>query len=175
MTTEAAENIELFRPFIFENAYVFRADNIRALRDRMPAEDQARLTWGPEKLDLYDYWMNIHFPGLARWVLPELDETYAPRPKQVYSYHDLLELFDTTTKLHATRVALRDRARQARGDLHLRRSAGAGLARGRVPARRRRGARTSGSCSGPRTAPSGRWPTSACSRRRQPSCRSTAS
>ncbi|HZL19463.1 MAG TPA: AMP-binding protein, partial [Polyangia bacterium] len=107
VTTEAAENIELFRPFIFENAYVFRADNIRALRDRMDPEDQVRLRWGPEKLDLYDYWMNIHFPGLARWVLPELDETYAQRPKQVYSYHDLLELFDTTTKLHATRVALR--------------------------------------------------------------------
>jgi long-chain acyl-CoA synthetase len=107
VTAEAAENIELFRPFIFENAYVFRADNIRALRDRMEPADQARLHWGPEKLDLYDYWMNIHFPGLARWVLPELDETYAQRPKQVYSYHDLLELFDTTTKLHATRVALR--------------------------------------------------------------------
>ena len=40
-------------------------------------------------------------------MLPELDETYAPQPKQVYSYHDLLELFDTTTKLHATRPALR--------------------------------------------------------------------
>ena len=36
VTNEAAENIELFRPFIFENSYVFRADNIRALRDRMP-------------------------------------------------------------------------------------------------------------------------------------------
>jgi long-chain acyl-CoA synthetase len=107
VTNEATENIELFRPFIFENAYVFRADNIRALRDRLTPEDQERLTWGPEKLDLYDYWMNIHFPGLARWVLPELDETYAARPKQVYSYHDLLELFDTTTKLHATRTALR--------------------------------------------------------------------
>jgi long-chain acyl-CoA synthetase len=107
VTTEAAVNIELFRPFIFENAYVLRADNIRALRDRMPAADQALLTWSPETLDLYDYWMNIHFPGLARWVLPELDQTYAPAPKQVYSYHDILELFDTTTKLHATRVALR--------------------------------------------------------------------
>src|SRR4029079_19038892 len=63
--------------------------------------------WGPENIDWYDYWMNIHFPGLQRWVLPELDETYAARPKQIYSYHDVLELFDTTTKLHATRVALR--------------------------------------------------------------------
>jgi long-chain acyl-CoA synthetase len=107
VTSEAAENIELFRPFIFENSYIFRADNIRALRDRMPPDDQARLLWGPENLDLYDYWMNVHFPGLERWVLPELDETYAARPKQVYSYHDLLELFDSTAKLHATRTALR--------------------------------------------------------------------
>jgi len=107
VTTEAAKNIELFRPFIFENQYVFRADNIRALRDRLSPEDQTRVPWWPEKLDWYDYWMNIHFPGLQKWVLPELDETYAARPKQIYSYHDLLELFDTTTKLHATRVALR--------------------------------------------------------------------
>src|SRR5262249_45121509 len=88
VTAEAASNIELFRPFIFENEYVFRADNIRALRDRLAPEDRARLPWGPEDLDWYDYWMNIHFPGLQKWVLPELDETYAARPKQVYSYHD---------------------------------------------------------------------------------------
>ncbi|MES1171919.1 MAG: AMP-binding protein [Bacteroidota bacterium] len=107
VTDEARENIDLFRPFILENEYILRADNIRALRDRMPAADRALLCWGPEDLDWYDYWMNIHFPGLQKWVLPELDSTYAPKPKQVYSYHDLLELFDTTTKLHATRTALR--------------------------------------------------------------------
>jgi long-chain acyl-CoA synthetase len=107
VTTEAAKNIELFRPFIFENQYILRADNIRALRDRMTPEDQKLVPWGPEHLDWYDYWMNTHFPGLQKWVLPELDQTYAQRPKQIYSYHDLLELFDTTTKLHATRTALR--------------------------------------------------------------------
>src|SRR5262249_10138780 len=52
VTSEAGENIELFRPFIFENSYVFRADNIRALRDRMPADDRARLVWGPEDVDI---------------------------------------------------------------------------------------------------------------------------
>ncbi|HVZ75553.1 MAG TPA: AMP-binding protein [Polyangia bacterium] len=107
VTAEAAKNIELFRPFIFENAYVLRADNARALFERLPQEDQKLVPWGPQHLDWYDYWMNIHFPGLQKWVLPELDQTYAPKPKQVYSYHDLLELFDTTTKLHATRTALR--------------------------------------------------------------------
>jgi long-chain acyl-CoA synthetase len=107
VTTEATKNIELFRPFIFENAYILRADNARALFDRLPPEDQKLLTWGPQHIDWFDYWMNIHFPGLQKWVLPELDQTYAPKPKQLYSYHDLLELFDTTTKLHATRTALR--------------------------------------------------------------------
>jgi long-chain acyl-CoA synthetase len=107
VTDEAAKNIELFRPFIFENAYILRADNMRALFDRLPPEDQKLVPWGPQHLDWFDYWMNIHFPGLQKWVLPELDQTYAPKPKQIYSYHDLLELFDTTTKLHATRPALR--------------------------------------------------------------------
>src|SRR5450432_237345 len=107
VTAEAAKNIELFRPFIFENQYILRADNARALFDRLPPEDQKLLPWGPQHVDWYDYWMNIHFPGLQKWVLPELDQTYAPKPKQIYSYHDLLELFDTTTKLHATRTALR--------------------------------------------------------------------
>jgi long-chain acyl-CoA synthetase len=107
VTTEASKNIELFRPFIFENAYILRADNARALFDRLPPEDQKLVPWGPQHIDWYDYWMNIHFPGLQKWVLPELDQTYAPKPKQIYSYHDLLELFDTTTKLHATRTALR--------------------------------------------------------------------
>ncbi|HEX4404621.1 MAG TPA: AMP-binding protein [Polyangia bacterium] len=107
VTDEAAKNIELFRPFIFENKYILRADNVRALFNRLPPEDQALVPWGPEHLDWFEYWMKIHFPGLQRWVLPELDQTYAPKPKQIYSYHDLLELFDTTTKLHATRTAMR--------------------------------------------------------------------
>ena len=107
VTKEAGENIDLFRPFILDNAYILRADHIRALRDRLPAEERALLPWSPETIDWYDYFLNIHFPGLQKWVLPELDETYAAKPKSVYAYHDLLELFDTTTKLHATRVALR--------------------------------------------------------------------
>ena len=65
------------------------------------------MPWSPETIDWYDYFMNIHFPALQKWVLPELDETYAPKPKSVYAYRDLLELFDTTTKLHKTRVAMR--------------------------------------------------------------------
>ena len=105
--TDEAKNIELFRPFILDNHYVFRADNIRALRDRFPPTT-GRLRWGPEALDWYDYWMNIHFPACAGCC--QLDQT--PRAPSC-SATDLLELFDTTTKLHATRGAVH-RARQAR-------------------------------------------------------------
>lgn len=107
ITKDASRDIDLFRPFILDNQYVLRADNIRALRDRLPPEERSLVPWSPETIDWYDYFMNVHFPGLQKWVLPELDETYAAKPKSVYAYRDLLELFDTTTKLHATRVALR--------------------------------------------------------------------
>ena len=107
VTSEASRDIDLFRPFILDNAYIFRADNIRALRDRLPPEERELVPWSPETIDWYDYFMNIHFPGLQKWVLPELDETYAAKPKTVYAYRDLLELFDTTCKLHSTRVAMR--------------------------------------------------------------------
>jgi long-chain acyl-CoA synthetase len=107
VTKDASRDIDLFRPFILDNAYVLRADNIRALRDRLPPDERPLVPWSPETIDWYDYFMNVHFPGLQKWVLPELDETYAPKPKTVYAYRDLIELFDTTTKLHATRVAMR--------------------------------------------------------------------
>ncbi len=107
VTDEAHSNIDLFLPFIQDNAYVFRADNIRALRDRLPEAERAEIDWSPERIDWYTYFLDVHFPGLQRWVLPELDQTYAAKPKSVYAYRDLLELFDTTTKQHATRVALR--------------------------------------------------------------------
>src|SRR5205809_1163354 len=51
--------------------------------------------------------MNNHMPGLKKWVLPTLEEDMRAQPRRVYTYRDLLELFETTTKRHATRVAMR--------------------------------------------------------------------
>jgi long-chain acyl-CoA synthetase len=107
VTDEAHSNIELFQPFVHDNEYVFRADNVRSIRDRLPEEEKALVPWSPETIDWYDYLLNIHFPGLQRWVMPEMEQTYAAKPKSVYAYRDLLELFDTTTKLHGTRMAMR--------------------------------------------------------------------
>src|SRR5438876_8749979 len=106
-TREATEAFEMFLPFTAENAYVFRSDNVRALFESIREEERQLLTWNPETFDWYDYWLNIHMPGLKKWVLPTLEEDMRTQPKRVYTYRDLLELFETTTKRHATRVAMR--------------------------------------------------------------------
>lgn len=104
---EGLEAYEQFRPFTVLNEYYFRADNVRALFERMPEEDRKILTWAPETLDWYHYWLKIHFPGLNRWVFPKMEEIGKPKPKRVYTYRTLVELFDSVTKLHADRIAMR--------------------------------------------------------------------
>src|SRR5436853_3779643 len=106
-TREAKEAFEMFLPFTVENAYVFRSDNVRALFDRIGEDEKQLLTWNPEQFDWYDYWLHIHMPGLKKWVLPTLEEDMRTQPKRVYTYRDLLEMFETTTKRHETRVAMR--------------------------------------------------------------------
>ena len=107
LTHETEQAFEMFRPFMVENAYTFRADNVRSLFARIPKDERALLAWNPEQLDWYDYWMHTHFPGLRKWVFPTLEDEMREQPKRVYTYRDLLELFETTTKRHATRVAMR--------------------------------------------------------------------
>src|SRR5947207_454294 len=106
-TREASEAFEMFLPFTVENAYVFRSDNVRALFDRISEDEKQLLTWNPEQFDWYDYWLHIHLPGLKKWVLPTLEEDMRTQPKRVYTYRDLLEMFETTTKRHEARVAMR--------------------------------------------------------------------
>jgi long-chain acyl-CoA synthetase len=107
ITHETSEAFDIFKPFTNENAYVFRADNLRSLFGRIRKDEEGLLTWNPEQFDWYDYWMNIHLPGLKEWVFPTLEEEMRAQPKRIYTYRDLLELFETSTKRHATRVAMR--------------------------------------------------------------------
>ena len=107
ITHETTEAFDMFRPFTIENAYIFRSDNVRSLFARIRKDEEALLRWNPEKFDWYDYWLNIHLPGLKKWVFPTLEEDMRAQPKRIYTYRDLLELFETSTKRHATRVAMR--------------------------------------------------------------------
>ncbi|MGH9959172.1 MAG: AMP-binding protein, partial [Pyrinomonadaceae bacterium] len=107
ITRETTDAFEMFRPFTMDNAYVFRSDNVRSLFDRIRHDEQSLLTWNPETFDWYDYWLNVHLPGLKKWVFPTLEEDMRAQPKRIYTYRDLVELFETSTKRHATRVAMR--------------------------------------------------------------------
>lgn len=107
VTRETTEAFEMFTPFTVENAYVFRSDNVRALFANIREEERSLLSWNPEKFDWYDYWLNIHLPGLKKWVFPTLEEDMRAQPKRIYTYRDLVELFETSTRRHATRVAMR--------------------------------------------------------------------
>lgn len=107
VTRETREAFDMFRPFMVDNAYIFRADNVRSLFSQVREEEQQLLRWNPEAFDWYDYWMNVHFPGLKKWVFPKLEEDMRAQPKRAYTYRDLLELFETSAKRYSTRVAMR--------------------------------------------------------------------
>jgi long-chain acyl-CoA synthetase len=110
-TGQVIELTDLFKPFNYDRDVTFRCDRTRALWQRVTPADQERLWWGPETINWRDYWIGTHFAGLQQWVFPTLDDEFGPKPRAVYTYKDLLELWHATTKLHANRVALRLRPR----------------------------------------------------------------
>ncbi|MBA3352940.1 MAG: SDR family oxidoreductase, partial [Blastocatellia bacterium] len=106
-TQETMDAFAMFKPFMIDNEYLYRSDNVRALHALIKDKEKHLLPWYPERLDWYDYWLNVHFPGMRKWVLPQLEEDLKIQEKRSYTYKDLLDLFDTSTKRFPTRVAMR--------------------------------------------------------------------
>ncbi len=107
-TTQATmDAFAMFKPFMIDNEYLYRSDNVRALQAVIKEKEKDLLPWYPERLDWYDYWLNVHFPGMRKWVLPTLEEELKGVEKRSYTYKDLLDLFDTSVKRFPTRVAMR--------------------------------------------------------------------
>jgi long-chain acyl-CoA synthetase len=106
-TQETMDAFAMFKPFMIDNEYLYRSDNVRALMSIVKEKEKHLLPWYPEKLDWYDYWLHVHFPGMKKWVLPTLEEELKTQEKRSYTYKDLLDLFDTSTKRFPTRVAMR--------------------------------------------------------------------
>jgi long-chain acyl-CoA synthetase len=106
-TAETMDAFAMFKPFMIDNEYLYRSDNVRALQALIKEKEKHLLPWYPERLDWYDYWLNVHFPGMRKWVLPQLEEDLKIQEKRSYTYKDLLDLFDTSVKRFPTRVAMR--------------------------------------------------------------------
>ncbi|HLA95459.1 MAG TPA: AMP-binding protein, partial [Pyrinomonadaceae bacterium] len=107
VTQETMDAFAMFKPFMIDNEYLYRSDNVRALHGLIKEKEKHLLPWYPERLDWYDYWLNVHFPGMRKWVLPTLEEELKTQEKRSYTYKDLLDLFDTSVKRFPTRVAMR--------------------------------------------------------------------
>lgn len=106
-TQATMDAFSMFKPFMIDNEYLYRSDNVRALQAAVKEKEKHLLPWYPEKLDWYDYWLNVHFPGMRKWVLPTLEEELKSIEKRSYTYKDLLDLFDTSVKRFPTRVSMR--------------------------------------------------------------------
>jgi len=106
-TKETMDAFAMFKPFTIDNEYLYRADNLRALMSLIKEKETNLLPWYPERLDWYNYWLKVHFPGMRKWVLPQLEEDLKIQERRAYTYTDLLDLFDTSVKRFPTRVAMR--------------------------------------------------------------------
>ncbi len=106
-TGQVQELIELFKPFTTDHDIAFRCDNMRALWARTSPADQDKLLWAPHLVDWRKYWLDTHFPGLQKWTFDKLDEEFGAKPRSVYTYKSVVELFESAVKLHRNRPALR--------------------------------------------------------------------
>jgi len=106
-TGQVQDLIDLFKPFTTDHDLSFRCDHMRALWARVTPADQDKLLWAPHLIDWRKYWLDTHFPGLQRWTFDKLDEEFGAKPKTVYTYKEIVELFEAAVKLHRNRTALR--------------------------------------------------------------------
>lgn len=97
---------EIFMPFVYYNKYTFIARNIDKLAEMMPEHERPMYGSPVASYNWREYWINVHVPGLARFSFPTLEEKLRSSPKKTYTYEDLIDLFDSSTKTFAKRVAM---------------------------------------------------------------------
>ena len=95
-----------FVPFTAQYGYVFRCDNTRAAWERVGEEDRARLNWRPETIEWRDWFLNVHIPGLEKWVFPELDDKLRRELRAPERHQTLPELLDEMADRFDLAVAL---------------------------------------------------------------------
>lgn len=69
----AQKLIDLYEPFILHNQHVFECENTRLLSAALPPDEKPLFDFAPEKIDWWDYWINIHIPALRRWCYPLME------------------------------------------------------------------------------------------------------
>jgi long-chain acyl-CoA synthetase len=104
---KVVDAIALFKPFIVENRYVFRTKNTRRMFARMNDADRFLLPYAVETMDWRTYWLDVHMPGLEKWVFPKMDLTNTKKAIIPRGNRELSEMFLSRTEEHSRRVAFR--------------------------------------------------------------------
>lgn len=104
---KVVDAIALFKPFIVENRYVFRTRNTRKMFEQMNDADRFLLPYTVETMDWRKYWLDVHMPGLEKWVFPKMDLSNTKKAIIPRGYRDLGEMFLSRTEEHGRRVAFR--------------------------------------------------------------------
>lgn len=66
---EIQDLLDVYRPFIHDNFQIFRCG---AIDSHQPVEPEFRFY--PEEIDWRKYWIEVHMPGLRRWVFPQFEK-----------------------------------------------------------------------------------------------------
>jgi len=159
---------DLFLPFVAGERFVFQCAHTRALWAQLSPRDREKLPWDPERIDWRRYWLDVHMKGLEEWVFPGLEEESAKDLRELPQPKDLLQLLNASVYRHGKRTALRffageENARElsrTRDDRVTYEELGRFSDRAARKLLREASARATTSCSSPKTARNGRWPTS---------------
>jgi long-chain acyl-CoA synthetase len=98
--------VEVYRPYIQELVYTFHGRNIRELYKTLSRADADRHPYHPEKIDWKDYWINIHLPGLRRYIFPQLDLHTRTRSRALLRHKTLIDLLDRAAERYGARAAI---------------------------------------------------------------------
>jgi long-chain acyl-CoA synthetase len=101
--------LDNFVPFVARYDYVFRCDNTRAAFERLSHEDKRKIGWVPETIDWRHWFLEIHMPGLEKWVFPEIDKRLKREVRAPAHHETLVSLlsemaarYDLSTALERT-------------------------------------------------------------------------
>jgi long-chain acyl-CoA synthetase len=98
--------LTVFLPFTSQFHYIFRCDNTRAAHARLSEAERALVDWSPESIDWRAWFLDVHVPGLERFVFPQIEERLR-RPKKAPERHDTLPaLLDEMAERFELAVAL---------------------------------------------------------------------
>src|SRR5882724_10536814 len=98
--------LTVFLPFTSQFHYIFGCDNTRAAHARLSEAERVLVDWSPESIDWRSWFLDVHVPGLERWVFPQIEERLR-RPKKAPERHETLPaLLDEMAERFELGVAL---------------------------------------------------------------------